>query len=206
MGSHETAERVCRPFDVTRNGIVVGEGSAFLILESAEAAAARGAAVLARLAGWTLSLDNCGRTGVDHKGSALLQTMQQALRLAEISPDHVDYINAHGTGTKLNDAAEARSVKTLFGENGKSVPCSSTKPITGHCLALRRCWRPPQHPGVASSDHSADGELPFAGSRLRDQRSASHAAPGATLDRDVKLARLLGLPRVTHLFQKQPHG
>ena len=80
MGSHERAEQACRPFDVTRNGIVVGEGSAFLLLESAEAAAARGAEVLARLVGWTLSLDNCGRTGVDHEGSALLQTMQQALR------------------------------------------------------------------------------------------------------------------------------
>ncbi len=143
MGTHESAERTCRPFDRTRDGLVVGEGSAFLLLESAEAAAARGAEVLARLVGWTLSLDNCGRTGVDHEGSALLHTMQEALQLAGLSADRVDYINAHGTGTKLNDAAEARSVETLCGGNGKSVPCSSTKPITGHCLgatpALEAC-------------------------------------------------------------------
>jgi 3-oxoacyl-(acyl-carrier-protein) synthase len=134
IGFHEEAHRTCRPFDVTRNGIVLGEGSAFLVLESAQAAAARGVPALARLVGWALSLDNCGRTGVDHEGSALLQTMQQALELAQLRPNDIDYINAHGTGTKLNDSAEAQAVKTLFGNQKKNVPCSSTKPITGHCL------------------------------------------------------------------------
>ncbi len=134
IGSHENAEQACRPFDVTRNGIVVGEGSAFFILESAKAAAARNAKALAQLAGWCMTIDNCGRTGVDRGGSALLQTMRQALQLAGFCPNDIDYINAHGTGTKLNDSAEARAVSTLFGKNGKDVPCSSTKPITGHCL------------------------------------------------------------------------
>jgi 3-oxoacyl-(acyl-carrier-protein) synthase len=134
MGFHEEAEQTCRPFDVARNGIVVGEGSAFFVLESGRAAAARGIEALARLAGWALTLDNCGRTGVDQAGSALLQTMQQALQVAGFCPNDIDYINAHGTGTKLNDSAEAQSVRALFGRNGKSVPCSSTKPITGHCL------------------------------------------------------------------------
>jgi 3-oxoacyl-(acyl-carrier-protein) synthase len=132
MAFHEEAEQACRPFHVARNGIVVGEGSAFFILESGEAAAARGVETLARLAGWSLTLDNCGRTGVDHAGSALLQTMRQALELAKLCPNDIDYINAHGTGTKLNDSAEAQAVQTLF-EN-RDVPCSSTKPITGHCL------------------------------------------------------------------------
>jgi 3-oxoacyl-(acyl-carrier-protein) synthase len=134
IGFHEEAEQTCRPFDVTRNGIVVGEGSAFLVLESAAAAAARGVEVYALLAGWALTLDNCGRTGVDHQGSALLGTMQQALQLAKLSPNDIDYINAHGTGTKLNDAAEAQAVMTFFGSQAKNIPCSSTKPITGHCL------------------------------------------------------------------------
>lgn len=134
MGCHEDADLTCRPFDVARNGIVVGEGSGFLVLESAEAAAARGIEGLARLAGWALSLDNCGRTGVDEEGSALLQTMRQALQFAQLCPGSLDYINAHGTGTKLNDVAEARAVEALLGGREKSVPCSSTKPITGHCL------------------------------------------------------------------------
>lgn len=134
VGFHEEAEQICRPFDIARNGIVLGEGSAFLILESARAAAARGAETYARLAGWALTLDNCGRTGVSHEGSALLQTMQQALQLAELCPNNIDYINAHGTGTRLNDSAEAHAVKVLLGDRTKSVQCSSTKPVTGHCL------------------------------------------------------------------------
>jgi len=135
IGFHKEAEQTCRPFDLTRNGIVVGEGSGFFVLESAAAAAARGVEVHARLAGWALTLDNCGRTGVDHQGSALVGTMQQALQLAKLSPNDIDYINAHGTGTKLNDSAEAQAVSTFFGSRAKNVPCSSTKPITGHCLS-----------------------------------------------------------------------
>ncbi len=134
MGFHPKAEQTCRPFDVNRNGMLLGEGSAFFILESEQAAAARSAVVHARLAGWALNLDNSGRTGVTPEGSALLQTMQQALQLAELCPDEIDYINAHGTGTKQNDSAEAQAIKTLFGPHAKNVPCSSTKPITGHCL------------------------------------------------------------------------
>ena len=134
IGFHEEAELTCRPFHVARNGIVVGEGSAFLVLESAKAAAARGVEPLARLVGWALSLDNCGRTGVDHEGSALVETMRQALQLAKLCPNDIDHINAHGTGTRLNDSAEAQAVKALFGNGSKDIPCSSTKPITGHCL------------------------------------------------------------------------
>ena len=96
IGFHEQAEETCRPFDVARNGIVVGEGSAFFVLESAAAAAARGAKSLAQLASWALTIDNCGRTGVNQEGSALLRTMKEALRVADLCPDDIDYINAHG--------------------------------------------------------------------------------------------------------------
>jgi 3-oxoacyl-(acyl-carrier-protein) synthase len=113
---------------------MLGEGSGFFVLESAQAAAARGAETLAQLAGWSLALDNSGRTGVDREGLALLQTMKQALQLAKLCPEDIGYINAHGTGTKLNDAAEAQAVKALLGDRVRDVPCSSTKPITGHCL------------------------------------------------------------------------
>jgi 3-oxoacyl-(acyl-carrier-protein) synthase len=134
IGSHSDAEQTCRPFDVTRNGLIPGEGSGFLVLEPARAATARKAKIIAHLAGWGLSIDNTGRTGVNGDGSGLLQVMEEALRLADFDAGKIDYINAHGTGTKMNDAAEASAVKTLFGNRAASVPCSSTKPITGHCL------------------------------------------------------------------------
>lgn len=134
LGFHEDAPQTCRPFDRTRNGTVLGEGSAFLVLESARTAAARGAAVLAQLAGWAFSLDDSGRTGVHEDGSGLLQVMHQALEVAGLGAERIGYINAHGTGTKMNDAAEAHAVNTLLGDGATKVPCRSTKPVTGHCL------------------------------------------------------------------------
>jgi 3-oxoacyl-(acyl-carrier-protein) synthase len=134
LGFHDEARQACRPFDATRNGTVAGEGSAFLILESARTAAARGVAPCARLSGWAFNSDDCGRAGVREDGSGLLQVMQQALRIAGLPAEEIDYINAHGTGTRMNDAGEARGVKALLGDRVTTVPCSSTKPVTGHCL------------------------------------------------------------------------
>ena len=134
LGFHEEAPRTCRPFDATRNGIVLGEGGAFLVLESARSADRRGIQPLAKLAGWAMKLDDSGRTSVGEDGSGLLDVMHQALQVAGLDPDQIDYISAHGSGTKQNDLAEARAVGKMFGDRGTTVPCSSTKPITGHCL------------------------------------------------------------------------
>jgi 3-oxoacyl-(acyl-carrier-protein) synthase len=134
LGFHADARLTCRPFDANRNGLALGEGSAFLILESARAAAARKATAFAKLAGWSFSLDDSGRTGVHEDGSGLRQVMQQALQSAGLDAGQIDYLNAHGTGTKMNDAAEACAIKKLFGDRAAFLPCSSTKPITGHCL------------------------------------------------------------------------
>jgi len=134
IGFHEEASQSCRPFDITRNGTALGEGSGFLILESATAAAARGVKALACLAGWATKLQDSGRTGIKPEGTALLETMKQALEAANLRERDISYINAHGTGTKLNDDAEAQAVKALFQNGARDVPCSSTKPITGHCL------------------------------------------------------------------------
>ena len=154
LGSHAEAAQACRPFDVTRNGMVLGEGSAFLVIESAQLAARRGAKPLANLTGWSMSTDSSGRTGMHKDGSSVAHAMREALDLAQLSPRDIGYVNAHGSGTVLNDFAEASALTELFGERG--VPCSSTKPVTGHCLgatpalaailcveALRRQQLPP---------------------------------------------------------------
>lgn len=134
LGFHEDARQTCRPFDAARNGIALGEGSAFLILESARTAAARGAMPLARLAGWAGCLDDSGRVGVHENGSGLLQVMEQALQVAGLDAEQIGYLNAHGTGTKMNDHAEACAIRKLLGDRATMVLCSSTKPVTGHCL------------------------------------------------------------------------
>ena len=134
LGFHEEAARTCRPFDATRNGMVLGEGGAFLVLESARAASRRGVRPLAHLAGWALNVHDSGRASVNEDGAGLLLVMRQALQMAGLDPDAIDYVNAHGTGTKLNDLAEARAIGELFGNRTMPIPCSSTKPVTGHCL------------------------------------------------------------------------
>jgi 3-oxoacyl-(acyl-carrier-protein) synthase len=134
LGHHEEPEWTCRPFDLTRNGLVLGEGSAFLVLESARAAAARGAPIWARLAGWASGVDDSGRTGVREDGSGLLRVMRGATEMAGLDVGQIDYINAHGTGTLMNDRGEAEAVRQFLGKRATDVPCSSTKPVTGHCL------------------------------------------------------------------------
>jgi 3-oxoacyl-[acyl-carrier-protein] synthase II len=131
LAVHEDPARACRPFDVDRTGLVLGEGSAFLILESERTSSARRIPALARLAGWATHVDDSGRAGVNPLGTGLMHVMRCALEIAGLRPDEIDYINAHGTGTRLNDAAEAQAV---FGIFGGAVPCTSMKPITGHCL------------------------------------------------------------------------
>lgn len=134
VGSHEDPRQSCRPFDSRRNGLVLGEGSGFLVLESERHAAGRGATPLARFLGWATSVDGSGRSGLKRDGSGLSKVMNDALQIAGLPPGMIDYINAHGTGTKLNDYAEAQSILGLFGERAPTLPCSSTKPVTGHCL------------------------------------------------------------------------
>ncbi|MEW6305783.1 MAG: beta-ketoacyl-[acyl-carrier-protein] synthase family protein [Verrucomicrobiota bacterium] len=132
LGHHEDPTRTCRPFDRTRDGLLLGEGAGFLVLESASHAQARGVAVQARLLGWATGADTSGRAGVSEHGDGLVQVMRGALELAGIEAAQIDYVNAHGTGTQVNDAAETHAMQRVFG--GRNVPCSSTKPVTGHCM------------------------------------------------------------------------
>ena len=120
----------CRPFDRNRAGMVLGEGAAILALENLELAQERGAPVLAEIVGYGISTDNFHITQPNPSGVGARQAMERALHSAQISADDVDYINAHGTATIFNDAAEGKAISALF--NG--VPVSSTKSMMGHSL------------------------------------------------------------------------
>jgi 3-oxoacyl-[acyl-carrier-protein] synthase II len=120
----------CRPFDRDRTGMVLGEGAAILALENLDAARSRGARVLAEVTGYGMSTDNFHITQPDPSGIGPRRAMERALQNAQISADAIDYINAHGTATPFNDAAEGKAISELFDR----VPVSSTKSMMGHSL------------------------------------------------------------------------
>lgn len=127
-------EMVPAPFDKNRDGLVMGEGAAVLILESLEHAQARGAEILAELAGYAATADAFHITAPAEGGAGGAAAMSLALEAAGADLDQVDYINAHGTGTDLNDVAETQAVKSAFGERAYDIPISSTKSMTGHMM------------------------------------------------------------------------
>jgi beta-ketoacyl-acyl-carrier-protein synthase II len=132
---NETPERASRPFDATRNGFVLGEGAGFLVLEEWEAARRRGARIYAELAGDGNSLSSYRITDSHPSGDGPIQAMRQALGDAGASPSDVDYLNAHGTSTPMNDRSESAAVKVVFAERIGGVAVSSTKSMTGHLIA-----------------------------------------------------------------------
>lgn len=124
--------RASRPFDLNRSGFVYGEGAGIVVLESYEHAVKRDAPILAELAGAGWSFDAYDSTAPQYGTEAL--AMKVALQNAGVKPEEVDYINAHGTGTKLNDASETRAIKTLFKDRAYKVPISSNKSMVGHII------------------------------------------------------------------------
>jgi len=123
-----------RPFDMTRDGFVVSEGSAVLVLEALDHALARGAAIYGELAGYGTSADAYHISMPAEDGAGAAQAMRLALADAGLQPAAVDYINAHGTSTPLNDKSETAAIKQVFGDAAYTVPVSSTKSIHGHLL------------------------------------------------------------------------
>jgi beta-ketoacyl-acyl-carrier-protein synthase II len=132
---NETPERASRPFDLTRNGFVLGEGAGFLILENWDAAEKRGAKIYAELAGDGNSLSCFRITDSPPDGDGPIQAMQQAIASAEISVDEIDYVNAHGTSTQMNDKSECVALRAVAGLHIENILVSSTKSCMGHLIA-----------------------------------------------------------------------
>ncbi len=176
---NDEPERASRPFDRDRDGFVIGEGAGILILEELETARRRGASVYAELAGYGLSSDAYHLTSQPEDANGAVRSMRMALRKAGVAPADIDYINAHGTSTPINDPTETLAVKTCFGEHARKLVMSSTKSMTGHllgaaggleagitALAVRDQLAPPtinlDHPDPACDlDYAANAKRPM---------------------------------------------
>ena len=153
---NDSPETASRPFDVTRDGFLFGEGAAVCIVESAAHALERGATILAEVAGASLTSDAFHISAPEPTGRGAARAMSRAMADAGVTPEQIDYIVAHGTSTPLNDVTETRAIKAAFGEEAYRVPISSPKSMIGHLLgaagaaaalaaigAIRDGWLPP---------------------------------------------------------------
>jgi len=131
---NEAPQSACRPFDAERDGFVLGEGAAVIILEDLGYALERGAPILAEIIGYSATSDAFHITQPSPNGEGAAQALSLALKKAGVSPDEVDYINAHGTATVLNDKTETHAIKSVFGESAYRIPISSSKSMLGHLI------------------------------------------------------------------------
>jgi beta-ketoacyl-acyl-carrier-protein synthase II len=174
---NDTPQQASRPFDATRNGFVLGEGAGFLVLEEWESARRRGARIYAELAGDGNSLSSYRITDSPPDGDGPIQSMRAALADARATPADIDYINAHGTSTGMNDRSETAAIHAVFGDDAKRIYVSSTKSMMGHLIAAAGAVE------VAICALAIDrGEMPV---------NANYRVP----DPDCDLNLVLGTPR-----------
>jgi len=131
---NDNPQAACRPFDAERDGFVLGEGAAIMVLEDAAYALERGAPILAEIAGYGAASDAFHLTQPSPDGEGATRAVRLALKRAGLSPSDIDYINAHGTATILNDRTETNVIKQVFGERAKHIPISASKSMLGHLL------------------------------------------------------------------------
>lgn len=132
---NEEPQRACRPFDASRKGTVLGEGSAFVVMETLDRAVGRNASVYAELIGYGSSMDAFSVSDPDNTGRGAVQSMVQALEIAGLRPNDIDCVNAHGTGTVKNDIVETAAIKEVLGEHAYHIPVHAVKSMTGHLIA-----------------------------------------------------------------------
>lgn len=184
---NETPQAACTPFAAGRDGFLMGEGAGVLVLEEWEAAVSRGAAILAEVSGYGTTSDAYHVTTPDLEGRGAARAMALAVQMAGWTPDQVDYINAHGTGTPAGDAAETKAIRRFLGASADRTPVSSTKGATGHLFGaaggvealacvqtLRTGWLPPTL-GLADPDPDCDLDyVPLIARRTDPQRVLSN--------------------------------
>jgi 3-oxoacyl-[acyl-carrier-protein] synthase II len=170
-------ELASRPFDAERDGFVIGEGAGILILECLASARKRGAKILAEIIGYGASGDAYHITAPLESGEGAAKAMQMALNKASIKPDEIDYINAHGTSTQLNDKMETKAIKTVFGANAYKIPVSSTKSMMGHLI------------GGAGAVEAAICILVIQNSVIPPTTNLTHPDPDCDLDYVPNVAR-----------------
>jgi 3-oxoacyl-[acyl-carrier-protein] synthase II len=152
---NDEPEKASRPFDAQRDGFILGEGGAMLVLEDLEHAKARGARIYAELVGYGATNDAYHETAPAEGGEGLARAMQIALKKADLSPREVDYVNAHGTSTPYNDRLETEAIKAVFGPGAYDVAISSTKSMTGHLMGAAGAFE-----SIACIKAITDGVIP----------------------------------------------